>query len=381
MTSDLRDLLQREAQRVHPDHAPVDSVVAQGYARLRRRRLATAALASVVAVVVGVTTLGLVNRDQQGGDSPADVKPSDSSWGPYRVGDRIFVGDTTITVKHLANRLVRVPGGVVYPTETGRIVFVTSEGDQKVIGHGAGSEPEPASDPTTGWVAWFERGKHGGEIVLYDTTRGKMGAEIDRISVGYQGARDCSTARSGSYGPFAIDNGTVYYCTANGDYAWRPAADGDPHRIFPAAGSPGTADDYLLDVRNGVRVVLRDTGGSRPATVIEGADPNGRPVVIERSLIDGFLSLDGRYLAGLREPAMTVYDTATGQRLAMDGITSKDQTKLAMTFTDDGGVAYAVINITNGRSNIVTCTLPDGDCGTAQRDLRGGVFFANQRIQ
>lgn len=52
-----------------------------------------------------------------------------------------------------------------------------------------------------------------------------------------------------------------------------------------------------------------------------------------------------------------------------------------MTFTDDGGVAYALIDVSGAGTNIVTCSLPSGECETQLTEAKGGVFFANQRIQ
>ena len=63
-----------------------------------------------------------------------------------------------------------------------------------------------------------------------------------------------------------------------------------------------------------------------------------------------------------------------------------------MTFTDDGGVAYAITSTTADLHSIVTCSLPEGYCETQLSDLNlttvrgntvtyGGVFFANQRHQ
>ena len=390
MSADLKELLSREAERVRPAPAPIDAVVADGFARLRRRRMTTTVLA-VVLVALAVTGPWAIGRLDSGSsvDRPADVTPSELSWGPFRTGNAIYVGDTKVADKSLADRMAAVPDGVVYSTDSGQIVFATRPGDRTVIGRGAGTYPEPqsqhfpepASDPSTGWVSWFEPGSKAGEIVVYDTTKGATGVEIARLDVDYRGPRDCSTARSASYGPFAIDGGTVYYCAADGDYAWRPAA-GEPHRILPAADSPGTSDDYLLDVRNGVRVVLRDTSEPRPVTVVESVGQPGRPVDIDRSLIDGFQSPDGRYLAGLREPKMSVYDTTTGDRLPIDS-SDAGSLALAMTFTDDGGVAFAVTDSPEhtNRWDVVVCDLPSGPCRTVFEDLDAGIFFANQRLQ
>lgn len=78
---------------------------------------------------------------------------------------------------------------------------------------------------------------------------------------------------------------------------------------------------------------------------------------------------------------MSVYDTATGDRLPID---SSDAGPLAltMTFTDDGGVAYAVTDSPEhtNRWDVVVCGLSNGPCRTVCGDLDGGVF-ANQRIQ
>jgi hypothetical protein len=388
MSTELKQFLSREAGRIRPAPAPIDEMLADVRTQVRHRRQMATAAAAVLAVlaVAGSWAIGRLDGASSV-DRPADVVPSESSWGPFRAGDTIFVGDAAVIEKKLSDRFVAVPDGVVYPTTSGQIVFATVDGERSVIGRGAGTHPEPpgqhlpepASDPSTGWVSWFEPASTGGEIVVYDTTRG---AEIDRLDVGYSGSRECSTARSGSYGPFAVDGETVYYCTAAGDYAWRPTAGEAPRRIFPVDGLPGTSDDYLLDVRNGVRVVLRDTSEPRPVTVVQDTHQPGQSVVIGRSLLDGFLSYDGRYLAGTRERAMSVYDTATGNRLPIDSADA-GRLPLTMTFTDDGGVAYAV---TDGpehtdRWDVVVCELPDGPCRTEFEDLDGGVFFANQRIQ
>jgi hypothetical protein len=113
--------------------------------------------------------------------------------------------------------------------------------------------------------------------------------------------------------------------------------------------------------------------------------------VIQGDLWDGFLSPDGRYLAGY-EPR-EVYDASTGRTVTPDYSTGQAPGYvLTMTFTDDGGAAYALIDRTNERASIVTCSLPDGGCETQLNGLKtatvegdtvtyGGVFFANQRNQ
>ena len=109
-------------------------------------------------------------------------------------------------------------------------------------------------------------------------------------------------------------------------------------------------------------------GATRPQTVIPG------------DFWDGFMSPDGRYLAG-HEP-MEVYDASTGERVTPDYRAGQgNRVPLAMTFTDDGGVSFALISPSRPSTNIVTCSLPKGSCETQAENLRGGVFFANQRHQ
>jgi len=395
MSEDLKELLSREAQRVRPAPAPIDAVLADVQTRVRRRRLVTTAVAAALAVLAaaGPWVVGRLGESSTVGQ-PVTVVPSDPVWGPYRVGDTIYLGgDVTASNKRLADQMARVPDGVVYSTDTGKVVLFTRDGVERQIGDHADTHSGPiqqrfpalASDSNSGWVAWMEEpaGKDYGDIVVYDTTAGTHGEEVNRLRVGFDGPRDCGAARSASYGPFAVDDSAVYYCTAEGDFVWRPTSrDPEPEQILPVAGDPTTSDDYLLDVRNGVRVVLRDTSEPRPVTVADKVGQPGTPVVIDRSLIDGFLSRDGRYLAGLREPRMSVYDTATGHRLPIDS-SDAGPLALAMTFTDNGGVAYAVTDSPEhtNRWAIVVCDLPKSPCRTVSGDLDGGVFFVNQRIQ
>jgi hypothetical protein len=395
MSADLKELLSREAQRIRPAPAPIDAVVADVETRVRRRRMGAAAVAAAFAVlaVAGPWAVGWIGEGSTV-DRPADVLPSDPSWGPYRVGNTIYLTDkVSATEKGLADRMAEVPGGVVYSTDTGRIVLFTQDGVQRQIGDHADTHqgpirqrfPDVASDPETGWVAWMEEpdGQAYGDMVLYDTTKGAYGKEVDRLRVGFDGDRECGQARTTSYGPFAVDDRAVYYCTGDGDFVWRPAqASAEPEQILPVAGDASTSDDYLLDVRAGRQVVLRlgdghpraeimPVGTTRPATVIRGGE-----------LFDSFLSRDGRYLGTLRGLRMEVYDTSTGQRITPDYEAGQGpRFALAMTFTDDGEVVYALQHPSKGNANIVTCALPKGECETQLSHLRGGVFFANQRHQ
>jgi hypothetical protein len=394
MRSDLKELLSREAQRVHPSPAPIDAVLTDVQTRVRHRRMGATAVAAVLAVlaVAGPWAVGWIGEGSTVG-RPADAVPSDPSWGPYRVGDTIYLGDdVSVSEKRLAERLAQVPEGVVYTTDTGRIVLFTQDGVQRQIGDHADTHqgpiperfPDVASDPDTGWVAWMEEpsGQGYGEMVVYDTTEGAYGEEVDRRRVGFDGPRNCGEARTTSYGPFAVDDGAVYYCTGEGDFVWRPTGtDAEPKRILPVAGDSSTSDDYLLDVRAGRQVVLR-FGEGRPTTEIMPVGTMRPETVIRHSVFDGFLSYDGRYLGSLRGLRMEVYDTMTGRRITPDYEAGQEpRFALAMTFTDDGGVAYALQHPARSSANIVTCSLPEGECETQVSDLRGGVFFANQRHQ
>lgn len=394
MSADLKELLSREAERVHPSPAPIDAVLTDVQTRVRHRRTGATAVAAALAVlaVAGPWAIGWIGEGSSV-DRPADVVPSDPAWGPYRVGDTIYLDDeVSVSEKRLADRMAQVPDGVVYTTETGKVVLLTHDGVQRQIGDHAdthqgpipGRFPGVASDPDTGWVAWMEEpsGQDYGDMVLYDTTEGAYGEEVDRLRVGFDGPRNCGEARSASYGPFAVDGGAVYYCTSDGDFVWRPTGtDAEPEQILPVAGDPSTSDDYLLDVRAGRQVVLR-LGDGHPRVEIMPVGTMRPETVIRHSVFDGFLSYDGRYLGSFRGLRMEVYDTMTGRRITPDYESGQGpRFALAMTFTDDGGVAYALQHPARSSANIVTCSLPEGECETRVSDLRGGVFFANQRIQ
>ncbi len=385
MSADLKELLAHEAQQVRSNHVPLDTIVAEGTTRVRRRRFSAVAMAAIVAMLaaLGPTAVGWID-DGSTVDQPISP-PSDPSWGPYRVNNTIYVGDDAeLTDKALADPMAEVPHGVVYSTATGKIGLLTDDGQHHLIGSRATAYPTLASDPTTGWVAWLENGPgHRGEIVLYDTTVGRFGKEVDRLPVSTGGPRNCGRPRIVNPGPFAIDDSAVYYCTGRGDFVWSPTRPGaDPKQILPVPGDPSTSDDYLLDVRAGVQVVLR-YGDGHPTTAIMPVGETTPTTTIDHELMDGFLSRDGRYLAGLREePTKEVYDTSTGRRITPDYLAGQgDRVPLAMTFTDDGGVAYALIHPERHTTNIMTCALPTGDCQTQLSDLEGGVFFANQRHQ
>ena len=326
MSVDLKELLGREAQRIRPAPAPIDAVLADVQTRVRRRRIGAVAVAAAVAVlaVAGPWAVGWIGEGSTI-DRPADDLPSDPSWGPYRLGDTIYLTDkVSITDQPLADQMAEVPDGVVYSTDTGRIVLFTQDGVKRQIGDYADTHagpirqrfPELASDLDTGWVAWMDEppGQDYGDIVLYDTTVGAYGKEVDRLRVGFDGPRDCGKARIASYGPFAVDDGAVYYCTAEGDFVWRPTgADAGTEQILPIAGDPTTSDDYLLDVRAGRQVVLR-LGDRDPRAEIMPVGTMRPDTVIRGELDDGFLSRDGRYLAGLHGSGKAVFDASTGQR-------------------------------------------------------------------
>jgi hypothetical protein len=389
MSVDLKEILSREAQRVRPAPPPIDAVLADVQTRVRRRRIGTVAVAAALAAiaVAGPWAVGWRGEDSTV-DRPAVVLPSNPVWGPYRVGDTIYLGDDAkVSDKLLADQMAIVPDGVVYSTDTGKIVLFTRDGVKQQIGEAADTHagpirerfPELASDPDTGWVAWMEEpsGKDYGDIVLYDTTAGQ---EVDRLRVGFDGPRDCGRPRVASYGPFAVDDSAVYYCTAHGDFVWRPTqGDGEPEQILPVEDDPTTSDDYLLDVRVGRQVVQR-YGDGPPRAEIMRVGATRPQTVIPGDFWDGFLSPDGRYLA--RHEPMEVYDASTGERVTPDYRAGQgNRVPLAMTFTDDGGVSFALISPSRPSTNIVTCSLPKGSCETQAENLRGGVFFANQRHQ
>jgi hypothetical protein len=386
MRADLKELLSREAQRVHPSPAPIDAVLTDVQTRVRHRRMGATAVAAALAVlaVAGPWAVGWIGEGSTVG-RPADAVPSDPSWGPYRVGDTIYLGDQAeLTNKHLADPMAEVPRGVVYSTATGKIRLLTTEGEHRQIGSGATMYPALASNPATGWVTWLENGpgRHRGEIVVYDTTVGRFGMEVDRLPVSKDGPRNCFRPRIANPGPFAIDGSAVYYCTGKGDFVWHPTeADTEPKQILPVEGDPSTSDDYLLDVRAGVQVVAR-YGDGHPTTAIMPVGQTTPTTTIEHELIGGFLSRDGRFVAAPLDEPMQVYDSSTGEQTTPDYSAGQgNRVPLAMTFTDDGGVALALIHPERGTTNIVTCSLPEGACEMELQDLDGGVFFANQRHQ
>jgi hypothetical protein len=384
MSTDLKELLAHEAQQVRAGHAPIDAVLAEGTTRLRRRRFGAGAIAVVVAVLAafGPTAAGWIG-DGSTVDRPISP-PSDASWGPYRVNNTIHLGaEVELTNKHLADPMAEVPRGVVYSTAAGKIGLLTNDGEHRQIGSGASGYPALASDPVTGWVAWLDNGpdRDRGEIVVYDTTVGRFGEEVDRLPVSKDGPRNCSRPRIANPGGIAVDGSAVYFCTGEGDFVWHPInPDADPTRILPVAGDPSTSDDYLLDVRAGVQVVIR-YGYGRPTTAIMPVGHTTPTATVDGDLIDGFLSRDGRYLAAPVDE-WQVYDTSTGEKVTPDYSAGQgSRVPLAMMFTDDGGVAFALFHPSRHTTNIVTCALPTGDCKTQLPDLNGGVFFANQRHQ
>ena len=116
MSADLKELLSREAQRVHPSPAPIDAVLTDVRTRIRHRRMGATAVAAALAVlaVAGPWAISWVGEGSTV-DRPADAVMSDPSWGPYRVGDTIYLGDQAeLTNKHLADPMAEVPRGLTW---------------------------------------------------------------------------------------------------------------------------------------------------------------------------------------------------------------------------------------------------------------------------
>jgi hypothetical protein len=237
--------------------------------------------------------------------------------------------------------MVRLATGVVYGDEAGRVVYVTEDGDRRVLGNKDPAVPVAATDEN-GWAAWVQTDGNGSQLMVKEANTGN---ELASLGVD-PGSR-----------AVAVDGGTVYYLDGGG-----------PHALVvrPQGGLlQGTVAQLdLLDVRSRTRVFQLD---DHTIDVVQGYFSTE----FQLPGIGAHLSPDGNLVATKlpeSDGTIALYDTRTGKSFA-DGLTEDDDV-LAYAPLDQRTIAYVVapLGLSPGRElQLRTCDITTTLCKIAAR--------------
>ncbi len=335
------DLVRRASESVEVRPPAYDAIVARARAGRRRRwRLTAAGLAVALVVVGAVTWAG--TRSSGGPDGLPDVtvrrapNPVDVAW--YAEGvlhlDRVAVELPDVTA------VVEEPGGAVYATERGDVVFVAADGTRRRIGHKDALSALVGS-AGDGWAAWVDA-EGGGSgrpaLMVFDVPRGVLLAPHDVPASGVT--------------LIAIDQRRVYLTDRDGTSTWDPVA-----RVASDVRRPG-----LVDVESATRVYQegRHIDMVQPFFSVDFLRPG----------VGAELSAGGLYALS-RTPRLLVsypdgsfrpllYDVRSGERLGT-GVTREERV-LDAAFGKNGTIVYLVTAGSDGAVVLRQCSLREPGC-------------------
>jgi hypothetical protein len=300
---------------------PLDDVVTEARAlQRRRRRSVTAAVVAGAVVVAGLTWAATRAADQTPPPEPHVValrNPIDLAW--YS-GGKLRLARGAVDVPPLTD-LAEVFGGAVYGDRSGTVAFVAADGTRTVLGEKAPGAPLVASEEY-GWAAWVDPGEDAPALVVYDVARGGL---VDRQRLPAPGR---GQGRALSSHPITIDQGRVYYATADGDFVWTPTG-GAPERLDR---------DGLADVRHALQV-YQEPGRIEIVETLSGVSVVRRGEGAEISPGGNFVltRAPGDWSPG--DPyRVLLYDARDGDRLST-GL-GDDERVVDAAFVPTGGLVY-----------------------------------------
>lgn len=336
MTTDLRDVLHEELDRLTVPPGDLARARERGtLIRRGRRTVAGAAAVLAAGVVAGVLLLG----SGPGGPTPRGLDPVgrlDFSHGVRAYADPGFVlhlGGRAFPAKQIDQidtDATATPYGVLYYSD-GRPTLLDETGAFTDLEPGAdrtSNHPTAKMDSQNPWAAYGVTHDGEAEVVVRDLATDE---DVARTTV------DGATVID------ALDDGVVMLRTADGTSAWDTAT-GD---LQPVAGP----ETRVADVRNGV--LLYD--GPAPT------GPGSEPYRLVRGAVDSLLTFDGGHIQGW---SRRLESTTGGPPVVLD------QEATFFAVDTDGSILAATLD----RPAIVyDCEVPSGRCTKlGPLTLRGG---------
>lgn len=202
MPEQLSALMHRSVDALEVPHPDAAGIAGRGRALRTRRRVATVVAG---AVAVGAIGLGGVVVDRAGDDRPrgADIAHEDQgddraeteaaaaaygAWGAHAAGERLTIGDTTVTLAAAPWFLAQTSAGVVAeiagPDDQPAFVLVRPGGSLSPLSIPAGTTTVDG-DPTAPHVGWIELGTDEGTVHVWDVAADE---ELAAVRVSLPGA-------------------------------------------------------------------------------------------------------------------------------------------------------------------------------------------------
>jgi hypothetical protein len=346
MTDVLRETLEERGRAI--PWQDVDSLVAAGDRRVRRRRVAgVVAAAAVVAVLAVVAPLALGGLGTDRAQVAADAyDPAAPSWA---VDGIVHVGDLEVDLGEQPGAYVLTEAGVVWIDAAYDVLLTDPSGNTEVLG--ASEDPFSVSLVTDGrYVGWLDR--EAEEFVGYDTVSRTVAARRPYTAGGRSSPAEMSQL-------IALDDGVLWTYDQVGRV--NTALDlTRPYREDLALGE---------DPRN--RALLDVAGG---AYVREAA---GRRVRVETIDGDAGHSVPGK-LGAILSPNATYVVTQPRDEFVVYGVedalprleANKDNLFVPVRWLDDETLEYLGSSPDrDGALDVLTCSVSRMSCKTVAEDV------------
>ena len=354
MTTELRDVMTEQTDRLAPPALDVTAMMRTADRRVRRRRWSA---------VAGISTLGvlaaLVVPGQWGGDGDDRrvagpvTREAPIAWVQGSVL-HTSPGDAAIELGHRPVAFVQGDSGHVFVDREGAVHAVIGEAILEVGRVPAPDNARLSSDGDV--VAWLDS---SGDEPAYAALDLSAGPGVVRLPVSGSDASGPEKERKATGAVAAVDGETVYLRTVSGADAWRPFAAAD---VREPVAVDGDASILVLDVKDGVFHYQRAIGkkGAENGDHLVGPDLTSG-VTLESW--EGILSPDGRHLMSETADENWLSDTTTGKRLPFD----PGSYAFAVGYRwldEDTYAAIALPTLESTEVDLLRCELATGTCAT-----------------
>jgi hypothetical protein len=342
MTEKLKTLLHERATSVDFAAPDLDAMARAGDHTLRRRRRSLAVVGGVAAAAVLVTAVALVPGARQ--PDSAGVTGHDRPTAPltWVTGATLHTTDgPDVELGHEVRAYVRTGEGFVLADREGTVRSWT-DGQARAVGRVDGAS-HLVADGESGLAGWLDASTSPAIVRVLDQRTGATTTiEVEPGSVPAH--------------LVAVDDGAVFLFDGRGLVSV-PVQGGDPVVVEP---SPQVGS-RVIDVEEELFATTTGAGtavGSAPAEGVELAEAYGSV---------GVLSPDGRYYSSEGDE-QAVFDTRSGERVQLD---LEQRFATGYEWLDDSTLAVLAADRPrmDATAQLLTCSVPDGDCTMVEDDL------------